>query len=1014
MSTSGEIQPDCIINYYLTNYEGCLSSFSILPLQWNDEVLLEGSHERIFLGGTADDGLTPIYKKVTAWKFQLYRDLPEIYVLPKDGVWIKLHKPRKDYVATVKTILVSIHCLHFLKYHPGESSEALWNILQSTLRTFEILPSESDLLHHIPIVLKVAEKDRDISKSKYLSTFFMENTGKTRENILEKDSTRRRQGSIVDDDRGCDDDGGGSGAHDDDDDDGDDVNDDDDDDALFDHVCGLCDNGGKLLCCEGKCLRSFHPTIDSGSDSLCQSLGYTENQIEAIETFWCNNCKYNQHQCSRCGVLGSSDRSAGAEVFPCISATCGHFYHPKCVVQILFPLNKIHAEELQNKIASGESFLCPVHKCYECKQVEDKEVHEMQFAICRRCPKAYHRKCLPRSFENSLPQRSWDGLLPNRILIYCWDHKIIPKIGTPRRDHLLLFTEVDRKNQQHSSGLSSNNPKTAFRRSKFLGILEVDDRLNGLLEQRNSSTKDGVYPRVPSEPRDQSNKKYPGYGQQSLSKSLFKPSQVAKSRTFEKSDKQGLVFKLKINANQRVLGSQINRNTTSNHMIPRSNSTSHSVNVQLQSGIETLIKEVNASFNAEEFMNEQQRNTMASSFQKLQVDKTFTLGKVELAVEATRAALRKLDEGGTVEEAKSICAPEILTQIFKWKRKLGVYLNPFLHGMRYSSFGRHFTKLDKLRKIVDRLCWYVQDGDTVVDFCCGSNDFSCLMKEELEKLGKNCSFRNFDLIQPKKDFNFERKDWMTVQVEELPEGSNLIMGLNPPFGVEASLANQFIDKALTFKPKLLILIVPKETARLDEKSYPYRYDLIWKDDHLLDGKSFYIPGSLDVHDQQMNQWNFSAPPLYLWSRSDWTARHRAIAQKNDHIEGNNYTSPPVSNYLMEEKHDCYGDFSGIFSGCSDINKLLDDVSEVSDGNQSVNLKLPGKQVLDQVIGSLPAENAVFNDDTCMDMELSSPAQSPITSRNPPSSKGDSFRGFGDHQVHADECFVEAYAKTRFR
>ncbi|GAA0175143.1 hypothetical protein LIER_41857 [Lithospermum erythrorhizon] len=48
------------------------------------------------------------------------------------------------------------------------------------------------------------------------------------------------------------------------------------------------------------------------------------------------------------------------------------------------------------------------------------------------------------------------------------------------------------------------------------------------------------------------------------------------------------------------------------------------------------------------------------------------------------------------------------------------------------------------------------------------------------------------------------------------------MGLNPPFGVEASLANQFIDKTLTFKPKLLILIVPKETARLDEKTYPYR------------------------------------------------------------------------------------------------------------------------------------------------------------------------------------------------
>jgi hypothetical protein len=39
------------------------------------------------------------------------------------------------------------------------------------------------------------------------------------------------------------------------------------------------------------------------------------------------------------------------------------------------------------------------------------------------------------------------------------------------------------------------------------------------------------------------------------------------------------------------------------------------------------------------------------------------------------------------------------------------------------------------------------------------------------------------------------------------------MGLNPPFGVKASLANKFIDKALSFKPKLIVLIVPKETKR---------------------------------------------------------------------------------------------------------------------------------------------------------------------------------------------------------
>jgi hypothetical protein len=40
-----------------------------------------------------------------------------------------------------------------------------------------------------------------------------------------------------------------------------------------------------------------------------------------------------------------------------------------------------------------------------------------------------------------------------------------------------------------------------------------------------------------------------------------------------------------------------------------------------------------------------------------------------------------------------------------------------------------------------------------------------------------------------------------------------IIGLNPPFGMKAMLANRFIEKALSFKPKLIILIVPKEAER---------------------------------------------------------------------------------------------------------------------------------------------------------------------------------------------------------
>jgi len=54
--------------------------------------------------------------------------------------------------------------------------------------------------------------------------------------------------------------------------------------------------------------------------------------------------------------------------------------------------------------------------------------------------------------------------------------------------------------------------------------------------------------------------------------------------------------------------------------------------------------------------------------------------------------------------------------------------------MRYTSFGRHFTKKEKLN---------------IVDFSCGLNDFSQFMKEKLDKVGKKCNFKNYDIIRPK-------------------------------------------------------------------------------------------------------------------------------------------------------------------------------------------------------------------------------------------------------------------------
>jgi hypothetical protein len=61
-----------------------------------------------------------------------------------------------------------------------------------------------------------------------------------------------------------------------------------------------------------------------------------------------------------------------------------------------------------------------------------------------------------------------------------------------------------------------------------------------------------------------------------------------------------------------------------------------------------------------------------------------------------------------------------------------------------------------------------------VDFSCGLNDFSQFMKEKLDKVGKKCNFKNYDIIRPKNSFCFEKRDWMTVRPKELPHGSKLV------------------------------------------------------------------------------------------------------------------------------------------------------------------------------------------------------------------------------------------------
>ncbi|KAI4306164.1 hypothetical protein L6164_029465 [Bauhinia variegata] len=875
-----DAQPQSVSNYHFVDDRGPVS-FAVLPVQWAQSESPDEKKEQVFMDGLIDGGLQKIYLEVIAWKFDITCARPEISVLLKDRRWIKLDKPRKCFQDTIRTILITVHFLHCVRKTPQASAKSVWDNLGRIFGSYEVRPSGNDLLNHIPLIREAANRDAVLAKSKLLRMVLEENSGNKQLSDVEVRSLARPT-FIVDD---IYDDTTYEAAEES-----------DGDDDLFDSVCAICDNGGNLLCCDGLCMRSFHATVEEGEESGCESLGFTQKEVDEIQNFFCKNCEYKQHQCFACGKLGSSDKFSGIEVFRCNSATCGRFYHPHCVAKLLHCEDEDAAQELQKRIAGGDDFTCPIHKCRVCKRPENKEIHELQFAVCRRCPKSYHRKCLPReiAFEDNDGDditRAWEGLLShNRILIYCLEHKIDDELETPLRDHI-KFPNVKSSGRENNATTEENTTPAAKERvissKKGVGLDDSFSKRNTpklvKVTEKSSSEKLGTKRKSEKMTSGSNISKKPKAKE--ISRNCLSEIKRPVSKVIDKPDDEGnlslggRLYELMTKRTEQIKPvkqadiAAVTEKELSSGLPP--------LDADSERRLLALFKEAASSITLENVLEKHKVASTHSHSLKTTVEKTITVGKLEVSVDAVRTALRKLENGGSTEDAEAVCGPDVLKQIFKWKDKLMVYLAPVLNGNRYTSYGRHFTSSEKLEGIVDRLHWYVQNGDMIVDFSCGSNDFSILLNKKLEETGKKCSYKNYDLLPTKNDFNFVMRDWMSVHPNELPTGSKLIMGLNPPFGVKAGLANKFIEKALEFKPKLLILIVPPETQRLDEKHSPY--DLIWEDDTFLSGKSFYLPGSVDVKDKQIEQWNVRPPVLYLWSRPDFTSKHKAVAQQHGHL-----------------------------------------------------------------------------------------------------------------------------------
>lgn len=193
----GEIIPDLVDSYWFENEKEEFVSLSSLTLLWSISETVCGLKAQVFLRGTTDDdGLQTIHKQIIGWRFELPSGKPEISVLSKDKSWITLQRPRKCFESTIKAILVTVYCLHFVKWNPEESQICIWvkmlkafrcafsfvlfrflichtpfNSLMKCLScsSFDIVPSENDLLSNVTLIREAVERDKDLTKSKVQS-----------------------------------------------------------------------------------------------------------------------------------------------------------------------------------------------------------------------------------------------------------------------------------------------------------------------------------------------------------------------------------------------------------------------------------------------------------------------------------------------------------------------------------------------------------------------------------------------------------------------------------------------------------------------------------------------------------------------------------------------------------------------------------------------------------------------------------------------------------------------------
>eukprot|EP00960_Hanusia_phi_P054136 762553-Hanusia_phi.AAC.2 len=153
-----------------------------------------------------------------------------------------------------------------------------------------------------------------------------------------------------------------------------------------DYHCDVCLGWeGTLVCCDGSCRRSFHPSC----------VGLDEEENDENETWFCPLCSKGRKKCMIC-----QDSTDDQNMIHCKNQACKKYFHRDCL------------KEWNCEVDAAGKFICPRHTCKGCNQRSSDARQSVQGDSCGK-------------FVQVIPDRRRHMLLPDRpyrsnSIVYDW------------------------------------------------------------------------------------------------------------------------------------------------------------------------------------------------------------------------------------------------------------------------------------------------------------------------------------------------------------------------------------------------------------------------------------------------------------------------------------------------------------------------------------------------------------------------------------------------------------------